>query len=618
VTGATDGRYPPIASYAAIGDSRTCALVSREGSIDWLCLPRFDSASLFGRLLDFDKGGHFQIVPRTPYAVRRRYIDATNVLETTFSTREGEVGLIDFMPAQREEAKRSMVSPLRAVYRLVECRGGRVPMRVTYMPRPDYGRGGVDLVARSRNTVTAARGRHVTHLHSDVALEATDRDAHADFDVVPGERLRFALTYSLGEPAVLVPPRIIDQVYEQTLAYWRSWTARSTYDGPYHDAVMRSALILKMLEYAPSGAIVAAATTSLPETLGGERNWDYRYCWIRDAAFTVKAFLTMGFRDEAQAFVGWLMHATNLTSPRLAPLYTVHGEPRVPEKELRWLEGYQGSKPVRIGNAAAKQTQFDVYGELIDALHAYAVIFDERFSQDESGFVREVADYVADHWREPDHGIWEPRVPPEHYTHSKVMAWDALDSAAKLAEEGRITGDARRWRAEAEEIRRVVLERGFSREISAFTQTLDGDNLDAAVLTLPLVGFIPANDPRMVSTIDCVQERLTEDGFVRRYEGFHDGLRGEEGAWPVCNFWLSAALAQAGRVDEARAIFERTVAMGANDVGVMAEQYAPATGEALGNTPQALSHIALITAALAIAHAERGDVVERRRWPPAK
>ena len=612
-----DGAYPPIDAYALIGDSRTCALVSRDGSIDWLCLPRFDSPSVFARLLDWERGGHFRIAPRADYAVRRRYIDATNVLETTFSTAHGEVGLVDFMPAQAEVAKRAMVSPLRSLYRIVEARSGRVPMQLEYVPRPEYGRGGVELRQRASGHVTASRGRHITHLRSDVALDVSRRDARAEFDVVPGERLRFGLAYSFGEPSVIVPAHIVDSLYEQTLAYWLAWSAQSTYDGPYRDAVQRSALVLKMLEYAPSGAIVAAATTSLPETVGGARNWDYRFCWIRDAAFTVKAFLNLGFTEEADAFVGWLMHATHLTAPRLAPLYTVHGQPRAPEKELRHFEGYRRSTPVRVGNAAANQRQFDVYGELIDALHTYVLHVDKPLSRDESSFLRSVADYVARHWREPDDGIWEARVASRHYTHSKVMAWDALDHAAQMAEEGRIAGDHARWRREADTIRALVLERGFSQTAGAFTQTLDGDNLDAAVLTLPLVGFIDGDDPRMLATIERVQERLMQHGFVRRYERFNDGLDGEEGAWLVCNFWLAAAQASAGRIEDARGTFERTLAA-SNDVGLMSEQRDPATGGALGNFPQALSHIALITAALAIAAAERGDVLHRRRWPSVK
>jgi GH15 family glucan-1,4-alpha-glucosidase len=615
----TDGGsgYPPIDSYAMIGDSRTCALVSRDGSIDWLCLPRFDSPSLFGRLLDWERGGHFQIAPRGDYAVRRRYIDTTNVLETTFSTAEGEAVLVDLMPAQREAAKRAMVAPLRSVYRIVEARAGRVPMRLEYAPRPEYGRGGVELRQRASGDVTAARGRHITHLRSNVALDVSRRDARADFDVVPGERLRFSLAYSFAEPSVIVPDRVVDSLYEQTLAYWRGWSARSGYGGPYREAVLRSALVLKMLEYAPSGAIVAAATTSLPETIGGARNWDYRYCWIRDAAFTVKAFLSLGFTEEADAFVGWLMHATHLTAPRLAPLYTVHGQPRTPEKELRHLEGYRGSAPVRVGNAAAKQHQFDVYGELIDALHAHVMHMDKALSRDESSFLRSIADYVAGHWRDPDDGIWEARVPPRHYTHSKVMAWDALVHAAQLAEEGRISGDATRWQREADAIRALVLERGYSRTSGAFTQTLDGDNLDAAVLTLPLVGFIAGDDPRMLATIERVQERLMRHGFVRRYERFRDGLDGDEGAWPVCNYWLAAAQAYAGRIDDAHATFEETLGA-CNDVGLLAEQRDAVTGAALGNFPQALSHIALITAALAIAGAERGDVLHRHGGTAAK
>ncbi len=607
-------RYPDIEDYGIIGDSRALALVSRDGSIDWLCLPHFDSPSIFGRLLDWDRGGYFQIAPDVEYTVRRRYIDATNVLETTFHTASGEVSLIDFMPAQTEGVKRRTLAPLRTVIRLVEGRGGRVPMRLSYVPRPDYGVGGVNLVSHSPHEVTASRGRHVMHLRSDVPLDATRYDARARFDAVPGTRLRLSLAYSFAEPAVIISDGYVDEVYDQTLDFWRGWSAQCKYDGPYHNEVHRSALALKLHAYAPSGAIIAAATTSLPEEVGGTRNWDYRYCWLRDAAFTVKSLLSIGLEAEANAFVSWLMHATHQTAPRLEPLYTLFGEPHVPERALEHLEGYRGSQPVRVGNAASAQAQFDVYGELIDAFHA--LIEDQRkpVSRDEAAFLRSVADYVARNWRQADNGIWEARAEKQQYTHSKVMAWDALQHAAMLVDDGLIRGDAARWRAEAAEIRRWVLEHGYNREIGAFTQTLDGRQLDAAVLAMPLVGFIDARDPRMLSTIDVIRQRLNHDGFLRRYTEFDDGLPGQEGAFLVCNFWLAAALATAARSDDARAVFERTLTA-QNDLGLLSEEYDTETKKARGNFPQGLSHLALIAAALAIEKSECAAGEERKHWP---
>jgi len=609
-------RYPDIGDYALIGDSRACALVSRDASVDWMCLPSFDSPSVFGRLLDWDRGGYFQVVPEIAYTVRRRYIDSTNVLETTFHTAAGEAAVIDFMPAQDERAKRRALSPLRMLIRLVEGRSGSVPMRVAYVPRPNYGVGDVQLHAHTPTEVTATRLRHALHLRSDVPMDVAPYDARARFFAEAGRRTRFSIAYSHDEPAVIVSDGYVDSVYEQTLAHWRGWVAQSRYDGPYRDEVLRSALTLKLLSYAPSGAIVAAPTTSLPELIGGERNWDYRFCWIRDAAFTVKAFLGLGFDAEANAFLSWLMHATHQTAPRLNPLYTLIGEPHVPERELDHMEGYRGTKPVRIGNAASEQHQLDVYGELIDAFHSFISAQGTRVASDEAQFIREVADYLARRWPEPDNGIWEARKEPQQYVESKVMAWNALTHAAALAEEGRIRGDAAHWRREAEKLRDVVLQRGYNERIGAFTQTLDGSTLDASVLAMSIVGFIAPADPRMMSTIDAIRGGLSEAGFLRRYAGFDDGLSGDEGSFIFCNFWLACALAQAQRVAEAKDVFEHTMTA-ANDLGLFSEEYDARTKTRLGNFPQGLSHLALITAALAIWHAESARSEQRRSWPVA-
>lgn len=596
------GRYPSIGEYGIIGDSRTCALVSRDASIDRFCAPNFDSPSLFGRLLDWDLGGFFRIAPEGPADIRRRYIDRTNVLETTFVQDGGEVAVIDFMPALTEEEKREALQPLRAVLRLVECRRGRMRMRIDYQPRPEYGQVPLSLRASTAHEVTLSHGRNAVHLRSDVALEVTRGDARASFDICAGHRRRFSLAYSEGEPAVILSDRYVDSVYERTLAFWRNWSESCTYYGPYREEVLRSALTLKLLSYAPSGAIVAAATTSLPEEIGGVRNWDYRHCWLRDASFTVKALLALGLKEEAQAFTGWLTHATRQTAPRVGPLYTLMGEPHIAERELDQFEGYRGSKPVRIGNAASSQRQFDVYGELIDAFHTYVTDTGDAVSGDEASFIRRLADYVARHWCEPDSGIWEPRLEHRQYTHSKVMAWSALQRASALAAAGMIRGDAARWRREAEAIRGTVLARGFNEDMGSFTQTLDGHSVDAALLMLPLVGFIPPDDPRMLSSIDVIESRLLLNRFLLRYL-CDDGVEGGEGAFLICNFWLAAALARAGRTEDAHRIFTTTL-QSQNDLGLMAEQVDPWTLEALGNFPQAFSHIGLITAALAITEAE--------------
>ncbi|MDE3094558.1 MAG: glycoside hydrolase family 15 protein [Chloroflexota bacterium] len=608
-------RYPDIGEYALIGDSRACALVSRDGSVDWLCLPSFDSPSVFGRILDWDHGGYFQIAPESGYTARRRYIDATNVIETTFHTAQGEVSVIDFMPAQTEAAKRGALAPLRMLVRIVEGRSGAVPMRLAYMPRPEYGRGAVRCQVRAPAEVTAMRGRHTLHLRGAMPLDCGPDHALARFEVAAGQRLRFSLAYSYEEPAVIVSDGYVDLLYGQTIAFWRDWSAQCRYDGPYRGEVLRSALALKLLANAPSGAIVAAPTTSLPECIGGPRNWDYRFCWIRDAAFTIKAFLSIGLEAEANAFLSWLMDATNQTAPRLNPLYTLLGDRHVRERELGHMEGYRGSKPVRIGNDAVHQAQLDVYGELIDAFHTFIEHHGGRVAGDDAKFIRRVADYVSGHWAEPDNGIWEARAQPRQYVESKVMAWDALTHAAALVDEGRISGDAARWRAEAAKIHETVLRRGFNAQIGAFTQTLDGAILDASVLAMSVVRFIEPDDPRMLSTIDALRRTLAPDGFLRRYAGFDDGIAGDEGAFLFCNFWLSAALARAGRAAEARAVFEQTMTA-ANDVGLLSEEYAPATKTRLGNFPQGLSHLSLITAALAIDDAERGGGRDHRHAPP--
>ncbi len=595
-------RYPAIGDYGLIGDSRACALVSREASIDWFCAPSFDSPSLFGRLLDWESGGFFRIAPDVPYESQRRYVPDTNILETTFVSDDGEASVIDFMPALTEDEKRAALQPLRAILRIVECRRGRMPMRLDYEPRPDYGRQRPRLRARDQFELTASRGPYSVHLRSAVPLEVGSDNASAVFAAEAGKRLRFSLAYSEYEPGVILSDGYVDWAYERSLAFWRGWAGDCVYQGPYREQVVRSALALKLLSSAPSGAIAAAATTSLPEEIGGERNWDYRYCWLRDASFTIKAFLELGLRREAEAFAGWLMHATRQSAPRLNPMYTLTGETHIPESQLANFEGYRGSAPVRIGNGASTQHQFDVYGELIDALHTYVIDTQDLMTDDAASFVQRVIGYVADHWRDPDNGIWEPRVAPRHYTHSKVMAWSAMQHAASLAEDGHIRGDPARWRGEADAIRRAVLERGFSAERGTFMQALDGEGLDAALLMLPLVGFIEADDPRMASTISAIQSQLADRGFLRRYLG-EDGLSGSEGAFVICNFWLAAALAKAGRVGEAHDVFSTTL-KAQNDLGLMAEQIDPATLEALGNFPQAFSHIGLIAAALAIREAE--------------
>ncbi|HEX7190665.1 MAG TPA: glycoside hydrolase family 15 protein, partial [Thermoanaerobaculia bacterium] len=454
--------YTPIRDYAVIGDSRSAALISRSGSIDWLCWPRFNSRSVFARILDANRGGYFSIQPSVPFETERRYVDATNVLETTFITGGGRARLLDLMPALFEEKKANVLLPFRELLRRIEGIEGEVPMVVMYVPRPNYARAVPELSLRHGDTLACMNGPEVWCLRSDVPMKVVDRGiARAEVRVKRGEKHDFALSYETHAPAVYA--RIngdSDLVIDETLAFWRKWSSQLQYEGPYRDQVLRSALTLKLMAYAPSGGIVAAPTTSLPELIGGIRNWDYRYCWLRDASFTVAALYDCGFATEGGAFVDWLLYATRLTQPSLQILYDVFGESRLPEAQLDHLDGYRGSRPVRIGNAARDQLQLDVYGEVLGAIEEYTER-GETLLHDEQRLACSLAKVVMKRWREPDSGIWEKRGGRKQHVHAKIMAWAALDSAERLAQKGRIDGPVDQWRATKDEIKRVVLERGF-------------------------------------------------------------------------------------------------------------------------------------------------------------
>jgi GH15 family glucan-1,4-alpha-glucosidase len=592
--------YVPIRDYAIIGDSRSAALISRNGSIDWLCWPRFHSSSVFSRILDANRGGYFAIQPSKPFETKRQYLDATNVLETTFITASGSVRILDLMPALPEEKKARMLLPFRELLRRVECLDGEVPMIATYAPRPDYALVVPELQILRETLIVCASRSEVWHLHTDVAMQIAERGiAHAEFTMTRGERRDFALSYETRAPAVY--PRIngdADEVIDETIAFWREWSSQLQYDGPYRSHVLRSALTLKLLAYAPSGGIVAAPTTSLPERIGGIRNWDYRYCWLRDASFTVAALYDCGFRTEGGAFVGWLLYATRLTHPSLQVLYDVFGESRLPESTLDHLDGYRGSRPVRIGNAALDQLQLDIYGEVLGAIEEYTER-GEVLHRDGQRMARSLADTVMKRWRDADSGIWEKRGGRKQHVHAKIMSWAALDSAQRMAEKGRLSGDVERWRATMDEIKRVVLERGFNQKINAFVGELDGEELDASLLSVARVGFLDGDDPRLVSTIDAIRKELGADDLIYRYrsEVTDDGLPPGEGAFLPCSFWLVEALAISKRIDEATVLFEKLCGR-ANDVGLFSEEATVPDGELIGNFPQALTHIGLLNAAL--------------------
>jgi GH15 family glucan-1,4-alpha-glucosidase len=613
-------RNPEIGDYALIGDCRSAALVSREGSLDWLCWPRFDSPSIFAALLDSDRGGRFAVQPVGPYRSERRYVPETNVLETVFQADTGSVALRDLMPVAGEEEKRAILTPEHEVLREIEGLGGEVRLRIHYAPHPDYARQTVALRRRGALGIWCKAGGGHLILQSDVDLAVSpDRaSATADVTIRAGERRYLSLTYGRDAPAVI--PELGAAAHDRLMTsvrWWRQWINQCIYDGPYRETVVRSALALKLMTFAPSGAVVAAPTTSLPEKPGGQRNWDYRYCWLRDASFTVRAFLDLGYEEEASAYAGWLLHATRLAWPDLQVLYNVHGEARLPERELPHLAGYDGARPVRIGNDARGQLQLDVYGEVLDAV---ARFFRPgvRMDRDTVRFLDGLGHTVCDRWREPDEGIWEGRSGRHHHTHSKVLCWVALDRLVTLHEASGARFDVERFRRERDAIRQAVEERGYNPALRSYTQLFDGDTVDASLLTLPLYGYIDAADPRMESTCARIHERLGVGDLLYRYaEGTDDGLPPGEGAFGICGFWAVECQARRGETHDATQAFERLLGH-ANEVGLFAEETDPETGAALGNFPQAFTHVGLINAALTLAGHQMARGAARHATSTAK
>ncbi|HEX5502910.1 MAG TPA: glycoside hydrolase family 15 protein [Thermomicrobiales bacterium] len=602
-------RDRPIADYALIGDCRTAALVSTEGAVDWCCLPRFDSPSVFAALLDPERGGTFRIAPAGTFRSRRRYLPETAVLETTFETAAGVATVTDFLPLPGGETDWPDFADLPdpRLVRVVRGLRGAVDLEIACAPRPDYARR-LPALAPCAGGVAARAGDEVFALQADVPLDVAAGEARARVTVRAGEQHYFVLSRGDGGEAPDWPR--VRRWLAQTVGGWALWSQRCAYTGPYHDMVLRSALTLKLLTYSPTGAIVAAPTTSLPEALGGERNWDYRYTWLRDATFTLAALADLGYRREAVAFRDWLLRACADPAAPLQIMYTIDGGAHLPEATLDHLAGYRGSRPVRVGNGAAHQRQLDVYGELLDAADRYRAL-GGAVTPEVWALMRRVADRVCAEWREPDAGIWEVRGGPQHFTYSKVMCWVALDRAIRAAETLGHPADLPRWRAERDAIRQAVLARGYNPRVGAFTQALGSDVLDASALLLPLVGFIAVDDPRMRRTIETIDAGLTRGGLVYRYRDAArgarllgiDGLDGDEGTFAICTFWLLDCLIAQGRVAEARARFERLLGC-ANDLGLYAEELDPVTGELLGNFPQAFTHIALITTAVRLAAAE--------------
>ncbi|MGO9876657.1 MAG: glycoside hydrolase family 15 protein [Acidimicrobiia bacterium] len=581
-----------LEDYALLGDCHSAAIVSRQGSIDWWCVPRFDSPACFAALLGTSDHGRFLITPAAPAQSSRRYRTDSMVLETEHDTDTGRVRVVDCLVTGRDR-------PL--LVRLVEGMAGEVTMHMELVVRFDYG----SIVPWARQLDggwQAVAGPDGLELRTPVSLTGENLKTTAQFTVGRRDRVPFVLGWYPSHDRASMPSSAA-QLISRTTKHWKNWSARCDYTGQWRDPVLRSLLTLESLTYEPTGGIVAAPTTSLPETFGGSRNWDYRYCWVRDATLTLEALIAGGYGDEAARWRQWLLRAAAGRPEELQTMYGVAGERRLTELELDWLPGYAGAKPVRTGNAAHEQLQLDVYGELADVLWQ-GVRADMMLSAEQWALLRLLVESLESRWHEPDEGIWEVRGPRRHFTHSKVMCWVAFDRAVAIAEELELDGPLDRWRAIRDEIHAEVCDRAFNAERGAFTQTYDGTDLDAAVLMIPLVGFLPATDPRVESTISAIHQDvslggLTQDGFVMRYVPTHesvDGIGEREGVFLPCSFWLVEALALAGHPDDARALFERLLAI-ANDVGLYAEEYDPDVPRLLGNFPQAFTHLALVAAA---------------------
>jgi len=584
----------PIERYALIGDCHTAALVGSDGSIDWLCLPRFDSGACFAALLGGPEHGRWSLAPTAAVnRVRRRYRDGTLILETEFDTKEGSVRIIDFMPKSDQRWD---------VVRIVEGLSGTVGLRMELIVRFDYG-SIVPWVRRSEDILLITAGPDTLELSASVAVEGENMKTVAEFSVSAGDRETFVLNYRPSHLATQ-PAADAEQALTETEALWHRWSGRCKYQGPWRDCVMRSLITLKALTYKPTGGLVAAPTTSLPEQLGGVRNWDYRYCWLRDATFTLNVMLLAGFVDEAAAWREWLLRAVAGSPKDLQILYGVTGVRRLDEAEIPWLPGYAGSAPVRIGNAASKQFQLDVYGEVMDTLHLARAA--DLHPEPEAWSVQvALLKFLETRWDRPDEGLWEVRGPPRHFTHSKVMAWVAFDRAIKDAEQFGLEGPIESWRQLRDIIHEQVCERGFDAKRNTFVQSYESPHLDASLLLIPQVGFLPVDDPRVLGTIDAIEHNLMVDGLVLRYSTATnvDALPAGEGAFLPCSFWLADCYVLAGRRQDGQALFERLVSL-SNDVGLFSEEYDPRAKRMLGNFPQALTHMALVNTAYLLSMAE--------------
>jgi len=582
----------PLEDYALLGDLHTVALVSKKGSIDWLCLPRFDSPACFASLLGDARNGRWLLAPASGGSCsQRRYRGETLVLETEWETDEGSVRVIDFMPPRGEAPD---------VVRIVEGLSGRVPMQMELVLRFDYGHI-TPWVRHIKGELDAVAGPDAVWLRSPIHVEGKDFTTQARFSVAAGDRVPFVLTHRASH---LSEPKRVDaeEALRDTERFWQSWMSRCTYEGEWRDAVRRSLLLLKALTYAPTGGICAAATTSLPEDLGGNRNWDYRFSWLRDATFTLQALMDGGYHAEASAWRDWLLRSVAGDPADMQIMYGIDGQRRLTEYELDWLPGYADSSPVRIGNAASEQFQLDVYGEVLTGLHL-ALQGGLAPSEDAWSLQRAILDFLEGHWQDPDNSLWEVRGDRQQFVHSKVMAWAGFDRAVKTAEKYGVEGPVDRWRALRQEVHDEVCAKGYDADRKTFTQFYGSRGVDAALLMIPQVGFLDWSDPRVVGTVEAVQKDLMHDGFLLRYrqdtDGGVDGLSGQEGAFLMCTFWLVDALHGIGRKGEARELFERLLGL-QNDVGLLSEEYDPKAKRLIGNIPQAFTHVGLVNSAVGL------------------
>ncbi len=597
---ADNSKYPPISDYAIIGDCRCAALVSKRGSIDWLCMPRFDSPSIFAAIIDRDQGGHFKISPEEDFEVDRAYVKDTNVLTTRFTTAAGVVELTDLMPVYGRDEMHTFLCPERQILRSVKCVKGSVAIHIEYFPRPDYGRIQPKITDRGRLGLFWEWKSKACYLTGDVLLTLTaDRTgATAQIHLQQGEQAMLSLSFADGEPAIIPPlGENGEKMIDRTVAWWQGWSAQCGYEGKYRDGVIRSALFLKLMTYSPSGAVVAAPTTSLPEKIGGVRNWDYRFCWLRDAAMTIRAFFRLGYQREGFSFLSWMLHSTRLTRPELQVAYDVYGETRLKEKELPHLEGYASSTPVRVGNDAEYQLQLDIYGEVMVGVAEF-IRQGGRIDRMTARMLKDLGRTVVRRWREPDSGIWELRGHRRHHTYSKAMCWRSLNELIGLHRTNEMRVNEPQLIEEREAIRADIEYRGYNPELGSYTAVLSGDAMDASLLLLPIYGYIDAHHPRMISTYKRIMEKLAQNSLLYRYLS-DDGLPEGEGTFGACSFWAAECLARAGKSEEARERFEYLLTY-ANDVGLYSEEIDAETGRALGNFPQAFTHVAMINAALAI------------------